>query len=63
MWSAFKYFDINDEGFITAESITKALQSNNITVDKSGLNDVFLSLKTKTDNRLSFGEFKELLRK
>ncbi len=63
MWSVFKYFDINDDGYITSESIIKALQSNNINVDKSGLNDVFISIKTKKDKRLSFTEFKELLQK
>lgn len=59
LWSAFKYFDINDTGYITSDSVIEALKANNVSVDESGLNNVFKSLK-KTNKRLNFEEFKKL---
>jgi Ca2+-binding EF-hand superfamily protein len=59
LWSAFKYFDTTDSGYITFESVIDALGSNGVPVDESGLNNVFNSLK-KSNKRLNFEEFKML---
>lgn len=59
LWSAFKYFDTNDSGYITSDTVIDALKTNNGTVDESGLTTVFDSLK-KTSKRMNFDEFKSL---
>ncbi len=58
LWSAFKYFDINDSGYITSESMIEALKTNNIPVNESGLIDVFETLNK--NKKLSFEEFKKI---
>ncbi len=57
LWSAFKYFDTADSGYITSESVIEALKTNSVPVDESGLINVFNSLN-KTNKRLNFEEFK-----
>jgi Ca2+-binding EF-hand superfamily protein len=61
LWSAFKYFDINDIGYITSESMIEALKTNNIPVNESGLIDVFDTLNK--NKKLSFEEFKKIFQK
>jgi Ca2+-binding EF-hand superfamily protein len=61
LWSAFKYFDINETGYITSESMIEALKSNNIPVNESGLNDVFQTLNK--NKQLNFEEFKKIFQK
>jgi calcium-dependent protein kinase len=56
--SAFKYFDIYDEGHITADSIIAALKSNNVQVDEMGLIDYFNKRKLK---KINFEQFKTLV--
>ncbi len=59
LWSAFKYFDTNDYGYITSESVIDALKNNSLPVNESGLTSVFNSLN-KSNKRLNFEEFKGL---
>jgi Ca2+-binding EF-hand superfamily protein len=59
LWSAFKYFDVNENGYITSDSVIEALKTNNVAVNESGLTNVFNSLK-KANKRLNFEEFKTL---
>ncbi len=61
LWSAFKYFDINETGFITSESMIEALKTNNIPVNESGLIDVFETLNK--NKKLNFEEFKKIFEK
>ena len=58
LFSAFKYFDINDEGYITCDSIITALKENNVAVDEMGLNDYFNKRKLK---KINFELFKTLV--
>lgn len=57
LWSAFKYFDTTDTGYITSESVIDALKNNSVPVNENGLNQVFNNLK-KSNKRLNFDEFK-----
>lgn len=59
LWSAFKYFDTNESGYITSESVIEALKTSNLSVNENGLTKVFNSLK-KSNKRLNFEEFKNL---
>ena len=58
MFSAFKYFDVNDEGYITCDSIISALKGNNVAVDEISLIDYFNKRKLK---KINFEEFKTLV--
>ena len=59
LWCAFKYFDTNEAGYITSDSVIDALKNSNLPVNEIGLNKVFNSLK-KSNKRLNFDEFKML---
>ena len=54
--AAFNYFDINNKGFITIDTIFEALIQNNINVDKIGLEKIFKDKKRK----IEFFEFKRI---
>ena len=58
LFSAFKYFDVNDEGYITCDSIINALKGNNVAVDEMGLIDYFNKRKLK---KINFELFKTLV--
>ena len=54
--SAFQYFDIDNSGFITLDSVIKALIQNNVTIDIEGLKKMFKGKRSKID----FLEFKKI---
>ena len=56
--SAFKYFDVNDEGQITCDSIIWALKASNVAVDEMELVDYFNQRKLK---KINFEQFKTLV--
>ena len=56
--SAFKYFDVNDEGQITCDSIICALKASNVAVDEMELVDYFNKRKLK---KINFEQFKTLV--
>ena len=56
LMAAFNFFDINNKGFITVDTIFEALLQNNINVDKIGLEKIFKEKKRKID----FFEFKRI---
>ena len=56
--SAFKYFDVNDEGHITCDSIITALKASNVAVDEMELIDYFNKRKLK---KINFEQFKTLV--
>ena len=56
--SAFKYFDVNDEGQITCDSIIWALKASNVAVDEMELVDYFNKRKLK---KINFEQFKTLV--
>ena len=58
LFSAFKYFDVNDEGYITSESILSALKASNVAVDEISLIDYFNKRKLK---KINFEQFKTLV--
>jgi Ca2+-binding EF-hand superfamily protein len=59
LWAAFKYFDTQELGYITSESVIDALKNNKVPVNEIGLTSVFNSIK-KSSKRLNFEEFKVL---
>ncbi len=59
LWSAFRYFDFSDAGYVTSESVIEALKTSNIPVNESGLTKVFDSLQN-SNKRLNFDEFKQV---
>ena len=56
--SAFKYFDVNDEGYITCDSIITALKASNVAVDEVEIIDYFNKRKLK---KINFEQFKTLV--
>jgi calcium-dependent protein kinase len=59
LWSVFKYFDTNDTGYITAESVIDALKESGVMVNEEGLRDTFKELK-KNGKSINFKEFKAI---
>ena len=57
LWSVFKYFDTNDTGYITAESVIDALKESGVMVNEEGLRDTFKEFKAIAFK--SFGENEE----
>lgn len=59
LWSAFKYFDTTDSGFITLDSVIEALKDSGVIIDEKGLGKTFSELKKKNE-KINFDEFKEI---
>lgn len=60
IWSAFKYFDPLNKGYITCDSMINALRQNNLTVNEAGLKSMFDNLNKK--KKVNFEEFKTMLK-
>ena len=59
LWSVFKYFDTNDSGYITVDSVIDALKESGVVVNEEGLRDTFKELK-KNGKSINFKEFKSI---
>ena len=59
LWSAFKYFDTTDSGFITLDSIIDALKESGVVVDEEGLHDTFKEME-KQGKKINFEEFRSI---
>ena len=59
LWSVFKYFDTNDSGYITVDSVIDALKESGVVVNEEGLRDTFKELK-KNGKSINFNEFKSI---
>lgn len=57
--AAFKFFDYNDCGYITAKSLIEALKNNEFPIDEDGLYNFFEKFYN-VDKKLNFHEFKQL---
>ena len=59
LWSAFKYFDTTDSGYITFDSVMDALKSSGVIIDEEGLTKTFNELQKK-GKTINFSEFKAI---
>lgn len=59
LWSAFKYFDTTDSGYITLDSVLEALKQSNVIYDKSGIIKAFSEIQKK-GKKINFEEFKKI---
>ena len=59
LWSAFKYFDTTDSGYITFDSVMDALKSSGVIIDEEGLTKTFNELQKK-GKKINFSEFKAI---
>ena len=59
LWSVFKYFDTNDSGYITVDSVIDALKESGVVVNEEGLRNTFKELK-KNGKSINFKEFKAI---
>ena len=59
LWSVFKYFDTNDTGYITVDSVILALKESGVVVNEDGLRKTFKELK-KNEKAINFKEFKAI---
>ena len=59
LWSAFKYFDTTDSGYITLDSVMDALNNSGVIIDEEGLNNTFNELQKK-EKKINFNEFKAI---
>ena len=56
--SAFRYFDVNNTGFITAESVIESLKRSNLVCNEDELERIFNQLK---DKKIDYKEFKKII--
>ena len=59
LWSAFKYFDTTDSGYITLDSVMDALKNSGVIIDEEGLTKTFNELQ-KIGKKINFREFKAI---
>ena len=59
LWSAFKYFDTTDSGYITLDSVMDALKDSGVIIDEEGLKKTFKELQKK-EKKINFKEFKAI---
>ena len=59
LWSAFKYFDTTDSGYITLDSVMDALKNSGVIIDEEGLTKIFNELQKK-GKKINFREFKAI---
>ena len=59
LWSAFKYFDTTDSGYITLDSVMDALKNSGVIIDEEGLKKAFSELQKK-GKKINFNEFKAI---
>ena len=59
LWSVFQYFDSDDKGYITADSVIDALKARNLNVNEDEMFDFFNKL-SNTSTRITFDEFKKI---
>ena len=59
LWSAFKYFDTTDSGYITLDSVMDALKDSRVIIDEEGLKKTFIELQKK-GKKINFNEFKAI---
>ena len=59
LWSAFKYFDTTDSGYITFDSVMDALKNSGVIIDEEGLTKTFNELQKK-GKKINFREFKAI---
>ena len=59
LWSAFKYFDTTDSGYITLDSVMDALKNSGVIIDEEGLTKTFNELQKK-GKKINFREFKAI---
>ena len=60
LWSVFQYFDPDDIGYITADSVIEALKGRNLNVNEEGMIDFFNQLERQGKSMITFKEFKEI---
>lgn len=60
LYSAFRYFDTHETGFITFESVLEALNKSNVLVDVEGLRQVFNQFEAKKKG-IDFEKFKAIV--
>ena len=59
LWSAFKYFDTTDSGYITFDSVMDALKNSGVIIDEEALTQTFNELQKK-GKKINFSEFKAI---
>lgn len=59
LWSVFQYFDPEETGYITADSVIDSLKASNLKVNEQEMTSLFKKLKSSGD-KLSFEEFKKI---
>ena len=59
LWSAFKYFDTTDSGYITFDSVMDALKNSGVIIDEEALTQTFNELQKK-GKKINFREFKAI---
>ena len=63
LWSAFKYFDTTDSGYITLDSVMDALKDSGVIIDEEGLTVELSGSDSFIDNLIyciNRGEFEEI---
>lgn len=60
IWSAFKYFDSENKGYITCDTMINTLKQDSLTIDETGLRTMFNKLNKK--KKVNFDEFRSIVK-
>ena len=62
MWSLFRYFDRNEQGFFTVEDVKAAVAREGRKLPEQELEDMFKELALEKDAKINFAKFKEVMK-
>jgi len=61
LFNAFKYFDKENSGYITAENLALAFQHAGYQIDPSEVTEMIKEFDIKHESRIDFDEFRVML--
>ena len=62
LWSVFKYFDIDNSNFITANSLKEAMARGGRKIPQEELEDMIREIDSSLDGKVSWDEFYEMMK-
>ena len=62
LWSAFRYFDIDNTGFITLSNLKEAMARAGRKINESELEEWIREIDSSKDGKISYDEFFEMMK-
>lgn len=63
IWNLFKYFDINNTGFITKENLKEVISREGRRMKNEELETMISEIDTNKDGMIDFHDFKKMMQK